>query len=126
MSRWFGAPVLVLQTVGRRTGRRRASPVIYLCDGERYVVLAANAGTDTVPAWWLNLRETGEAQIVVGGRCARVRARQLEAQEGERLWDAFVAMHPPAAEYVHFTSRQLPLVALEPADLSSSHGTHAG
>jgi deazaflavin-dependent oxidoreductase (nitroreductase family) len=113
VARWFGAPVLVLETVGRRSGKRRAAPVLYLRDGERYVVLAANAGADRAPAWWLNLREAGEARVVVGQHRARVRPRRLEAREARRLWSAFVTMYPAAAEYRRMTSRDLPLVALE-------------
>jgi hypothetical protein len=59
-SRWFGAAVLVLETVGRRTGKPRATPVVYLPDGENLVVVAANGGADGPPAWWLNLRAAGE------------------------------------------------------------------
>jgi deazaflavin-dependent oxidoreductase (nitroreductase family) len=114
VSRWFGAPVLVLETVGRRSGKPRATPVLYLRDGDRFVVLAANAGAERTPAWWLNLQAAGAASVVVGGRRSDVRAQLLEGTERARLWDDFVAMYPQAHEYVGFTTRPLPLVALEP------------
>jgi len=115
--RWFdGAPVMLLETVGRRTGKRRRTPVIYLRDGEDLVVIAANAGTDRTPAWWHNLRAAGEADVVVRGKRQRVRPRAVqEGPERERLWEAFVEMYPQADEYTRFTRRRLPLVALEPA-----------
>lgn len=113
--RWFGAPVLVLETVGRRSGRRRATPVLYLRDGERFVVYAANAGAHRTPAWWLNLRDAGEADVVLGGRRTRVRPRVLEGAERERAFAAFCRMYPQAREYPGFTDRPMPLVALEPS-----------
>src|SRR3954451_14871470 len=78
MPRWFGAPVLVLETVGRRSGRKRATPVLYLDDDRRVIVYAANAGAHRTPAWWLNLREAGEGTTVLRGRRTRVRPRVLE------------------------------------------------
>jgi deazaflavin-dependent oxidoreductase (nitroreductase family) len=112
--RWFGAPVLVLETVGRRSGKRRATPVLYLRDGASVVVLAANAGAHRTPAWWLNLRAAGEAEVVVGAERRRVRPRVLSGEEREPLWRAFVAMYSQAREYERLTTRELPLVALEP------------
>jgi len=115
LPRWFGgAPVLVLETVGRRTRKRRSSPVLYLRESEALIVLAANAGADRTPAWWLNLWAAGEATARVGGRRVRVVPRVLEGVEREQRWEAFVAMYPQAAHYVDFTDRPLPLVALEP------------
>jgi len=115
LSRWFaGAPVMVLETVGRRTGTKRATPVLYLRDGDALVVLAANAGADRTPAWWLNLREAGVGEVVIGRRRMRVRPRLLADAERARLWQAFVAMYPQAEHYTRFTDRVLPLIALEP------------
>jgi deazaflavin-dependent oxidoreductase (nitroreductase family) len=113
--RWFdGAPVMLLETVGRRSGKRRRTPVIYLRDGENLVILAANAGYDRTPAWWHNLRAAGEAEVVIGRKRRRVRPRVVEeGPERERLWKAFVEMYPQAQVYTRFTTRRLPLVALE-------------
>jgi len=115
LPRWFaGAPVMVLETVGRRSGQRRATPVLYLRDGDAFVVLAANAGSDRTPAWWLNLREAGTGEIVVGRRRLRVRPRLPAGAERDRLWRAFVEMYPQAEHYTRFTDRALPLIALDP------------
>lgn len=115
MPRWFGAPVMVLETVGRRSGRSRATPILYLRDGKRLVVCAANAGAHRAPDWWLNLHEAGEATAVIAGERRRIRPRVLEGDERERLWRGFVEMYPQAESYPGFTDRLLPLVALEPA-----------
>lgn len=115
--RWFdGAPVMVLETVGRRSGKRRRSPVLYLRDGDWLVVLAANAGADRTPAWWHNLRAAGEGEVVIGRKRRRVRPRVIEGEERERLWRAFVEMYPQAKIYTRFTDRRLPLIALEPIE----------
>jgi F420H(2)-dependent quinone reductase len=113
MPRWFGAPVLVLETVGRRSGRKRATAVLYLADGDRFIVYAANAGAHRTPAWWLNLRDAGEGAIVLRGQRTRVRPSVLEGEERERAFKAFCEMYPQAREYPSFTNRRMPLVALE-------------
>jgi deazaflavin-dependent oxidoreductase (nitroreductase family) len=116
LPRWFaGAPVMVLETVGRRSGRKRATPVLYLRDAEAFVVLAANAGADRTPAWWLNLREAGVGEALVGSRRIRVQARLLTGSERDSVWRAFITMYPQAEHYTEFTDRVLPLIALEPA-----------
>ena len=115
LPRWFaGAPVMVLETIGRRTGQKRATPVLYLRDGEALIVLAANAGADRTPAWWLNLREAGVGEVILGRDRLRIRPRVLEGAERERLWQAFVQMYPQAQHYTRFTDREMPLIALEP------------
>ena len=106
---------MVLETVGRRTGRKRATPVLYLRDGEAFVVHAANAGVDRTPAWWLNLREAGAGEVIVGRRRMRVQPRLLAGAERDRVWRAFIKMYPQAEYYTRFTERELPLIALEPA-----------
>ncbi|MGH2923432.1 MAG: nitroreductase/quinone reductase family protein [Solirubrobacterales bacterium] len=115
LPRWFdGAPVMVLETVGRRSGKRRRNPVLYLRDGDRLVVLAANAGSDRTPAWWLNLRAAGAGVVAIGRERTRVLPRILDGPERDRLWRAFADMYPQAKQYARFTDRPLPLVALEP------------
>ena len=114
MRGWFGAPVIVLETVGRRSGRTRTAPVIGLRSGEDLVVLAAAAGSDRAPAWWLNLRASGEATVVVRGRRRRVRSRVSTGSERASLWERYLALYPAARHYPRFTDRELPLVVLEP------------
>ena len=111
--RWFGAPVVVIETVGRRSGKRRATPVLGLRDGEDLVVVPATAGMTRVPAWWLNLRAAGEGVAVVRGERRRVRPRIAEGAERERLWRAFARMYPQAEDYTGFTDREIPVVVLE-------------
>ena len=114
--KWFGAPVLVLETVGRRSGRRRATPILYLGEGERLVVYAANAGSHRTPDWWLNLRAAGEATVVLRGERTPVRPRLLQGEERAAAYERFCEIYPQAREYPSFTDRPLPLVALEPVE----------
>ena len=114
MPRWFGAPVMVLETVGRKSGKPRATPVLHMRDGDRLVVMPANAGHDKTPAWWLNLREAGEGVAVIAGERRRVRPRIPDGEERERLWRDYKRMYPAAEEYLDYTDREIPLVVLEP------------
>jgi F420H(2)-dependent quinone reductase len=116
LPRWFsGAPVMILETIGRRSGEIRSAPVLYLRDRDRLVVMAANAGADRTPAWWLNLKAAAIGEAIVGRERIKVRPRVLEGSERDRLWRAFVEMYPQAEYYTRFTDRELPLIALEPA-----------
>ena len=110
--RWFGAPVAALETVGRRSGRPRSTPVVAVPDGESFVVFAAAGGART-PAWWLNLRAAAVGTLVVGRDRIRVRPRVPEGSERERLWERYLAAYPPAEEYRHMGDHDMPLVLLE-------------
>jgi F420H(2)-dependent quinone reductase len=115
LGRWAqGSPVIVLETVGRRSGQPRATPVIYLEHGDAFVVTAANAGAERTPAWWHNLTASGRAHVVARGRRVPVRLRVPEAGERERLWARFVERYPMLDDYREFTDRELPLAVLEP------------
>ena len=119
LPRWFGGPVMVLETVGRKSGRPRATPLIYLHDGDDLVVVAANAGSHRTPAWWLNLKAAGSGEVVMGRRRWRVQPRLADSRERERLWPRLVEVYPPNEDYIGFTGRQLPVVILEPARVAS-------
>ena len=112
-SRWLGAPVIVLEVRGRRSGQLRRVPVLGLRDDGDLVVLAANAGSDRTPAWWLNLREAGSGVAIVAGERRAIVPRVLSGEERRRVWNRFVDMHPGTAHYAEFTDRDLPLIRLE-------------
>ncbi|MCV7283233.1 nitroreductase family deazaflavin-dependent oxidoreductase [Mycolicibacterium flavescens] len=115
--RWFaGAPVMLLETVGRRTGQTRVTPVLYQASGDALVVMAANAGSSRTPAWWLNLQQAGRGVVQIGTTRRSVRPRELAGAERDRAFTSFVEMYPQAAHYGRFTDRRFPVVALEPDD----------
>ena len=114
LGRLLGLPVLLLTTTGRRSGQPRTRALTYLPDGEHTVVIASFLGEPRHPDWWLNLRAHPEATIQRGATTTRVRAREAEGEERERLWRAVVATTPDYAEYARRTSRRIPVVVLEP------------
>ncbi len=113
-ARFLGADVLILTTVGRRTGKRRSVPLMYLHDGNRYVVVASNGGSPTHPGWFHNATASGEATIELGARHLRARARQATEAERATLWPRMVAIYQGYAEYQAKTHREIPLVILDP------------
>lgn len=115
LGRWLGAPVAVIETVGRRSGKVRRTPILVLREGERRIAMAANAGSPRTPAWLLNARAAGGATLIERGRRVPVRLRDLAPQEVPAARAAFERMHPAAAHYGALTEREIPLVALEPA-----------
>lgn len=111
-----GAPVLLLTTTGRKTGKRRTSPLLYLEDGENLVVVASNGGAPRDPTWWLNLRADPEASVEIGHHELRVRAEEANPEEKERLWPKLVAMYGPYESYRRRADREIPIVILRPAE----------
>ena len=113
--RMLGSPVLLLVTTGRKTGLERTTPLLYLQDGDRQVIVASNGGTAQHPVWWLNLQANAQATTEAAGRKTRVRARQAEGEERARLWEKAVQMYPSYKSYQKKTDREIPVVVLEPA-----------
>jgi deazaflavin-dependent oxidoreductase (nitroreductase family) len=107
-------PVLLLTTKGRRTGEPRTKALMYLPQGERYVVIASYLGEPRHPDWWLNLRADPQAWVQVGGRRLRVAAREADGEERARLWQEVVGRQADYAEYQKRTSRRIPVVVMEP------------
>jgi deazaflavin-dependent oxidoreductase (nitroreductase family) len=108
-----GMPLLVLTTVGRRSGKRRSTPLGYLTLGDRYAVIASNAGSDRVPAWWLNLQADPEAEVLADRTRHTVRARRADAAEDATVWAEFARLNPGFDEYRMLTERRIPVVILE-------------
>jgi F420H(2)-dependent quinone reductase len=110
---------LVLTVQGRRSGRPRTVVVQYFPDGEALVVVAANSGLPTHPAWYLNLAAVREARVEVEGRTLRVRAEQLSPEEAEAFWPRVLRQAPDYARYRQRTDRVIPLLRLVPVDGSA-------
>lgn len=114
VARWFGGPVAVLETTGRKSGKARSTPVIYAWDGDDLVVVAANAGNPRPPAWWLNLQANPSATIEIAGERRRVRAREAHGEERERCLRIYEPVYPRVEDYRAFTEREFAVVVLEP------------
>jgi deazaflavin-dependent oxidoreductase (nitroreductase family) len=108
------APVLLLTTTGRRSGARRTVPLLFLEDGDGWVVVASNGGRPEDPGWWRNLSAAGVAEVQVGGRRAAVVASETGPAEREQLWPRLTAIYPAYDSYREKTSRTIPVVRLRP------------
>ena len=106
------SPVLLLTTTGRRSGKQRTVPLLYLMDGPNVVLVASNGGAVKHPTWWLNLQTTPEAWIQIMGVRRRVKAEQASAAEKQRLWPLLTAMYPGYKRYQETTDRSIPVVIL--------------
>jgi F420H(2)-dependent quinone reductase len=109
-----GTPVLLLTTVGRRSGAPRTVPVVYLPDGERLVVIGSNAGHKSAPAWSLNLEANPVAEVEVGGERRNVRARVAEGEERAELWRKMNEQYSGFDDYNARTTREIRLFVLDP------------
>ena len=112
--RMFNSPVLLLITTGRKTGRERTTPLLYLEDGENLVVVASVGGAPRHPGWYWNLKANPEARVRIKDRTLRVRAEEAEGDEKRRLWTRLVEMYPPYADYQRRTQREIPVLVLRP------------
>jgi len=114
LGRVAGMPVLLLTTTGRRTGRRRTTPLTFFRDGDEVVLVASAGGSDRAPAWALNLAAGPRAEITVGSETRPVRARQATPGERDRLWPVVTRTYPGYARYQARTAREIPLLLLAP------------
>jgi deazaflavin-dependent oxidoreductase (nitroreductase family) len=109
-----GPPMLLLDHVGAKSGKKRTTPLVYLKDGDSVVIVASKGGSRRHPAWFHNLRANPETTVQVGSRRMPVTARVATPRQRSRLWPRVVALYRGYELYQKRTSRQIPLVILEP------------
>lgn len=127
---WIGARapgirMLLLENIGRKSGQRRVTPLLYVEDGANFVVVASNGGDDRSPAWWYNVQENPEVAIQVGRERIPVRARGAAVDEQESLWQKLESSYRYYQDYRSRTDREIPIVVLErmgPPDASAQSG----
>jgi deazaflavin-dependent oxidoreductase (nitroreductase family) len=112
----FGMPMLLLTTRGRRTGKLRTAPLLYLPVDGVFVLVASNGGARKSPTWWYNLQTHPEALVQIGTVRARVRAEHADPETRRRLWPLLLQVYPGYARYQSRTDREIPLVLLHPLD----------
>jgi deazaflavin-dependent oxidoreductase (nitroreductase family) len=113
--RWRGGQVAILSTVGRRTRRRRTTPLVCLRDGSDIVVVASNGGSDRAPDWWVNLQHHPYAELELEGQARPVIAQQASVESYLRLSQRFAEAFPCFDVYRSRTTRVLPVIVLRPA-----------
>ncbi len=107
-------PVLLLTTTGRKSGQQRTAPVLYLADGDSYVVINTNAGNEKTPAWSLNLRAEPAAEVEVKGRRVKVASRLAEGEERADLWRRHMEQYSGWDFYESQLDREVGVFVLEP------------
>jgi len=107
-----GRPLLLLTTTGAKSGQRRTTPMMYISDGDRLLVIASNAGALAHPDWYYNLAAHPEVTVEVGTETFDATAVVTEGAERHRLWTRIVELYPFFAEHQAKTTRQIPVIAL--------------
>jgi deazaflavin-dependent oxidoreductase (nitroreductase family) len=106
--------VLLLHTVGRKSGKRFITPIAYFYTDGFYFVVGSNWGKDTNAAWFYNLKTQPKTTIEVKGKTIPVNSEQAEGQEYDRLWKYATEHHPPYLHYKEMTKRHIPIIILRP------------
>lgn len=115
LNRGSGMPVLMLTTTGRKSGQRRTTMLTSpLRDGDAIMLVASKGGDDRNPAWFLNLRDDPRVEVTMDGATRPMTARVADATEKAELWPRIVADHDNYAAYQRKTTRDIPVVVLEP------------
>lgn len=109
-----GAPLLLLHTVGARSGKTRVNPMMYQDLGSgRYAVFASKAGSDTNPDWYHNLVANSGVVVEMGTETFNATASEAGGDERERIWSKQKQLYPTFADYEQSTERKIPVVILE-------------
>src|ERR1022692_3249035 len=109
-----GAPLLLLHTVGAKSGQERVNPVMYRAAGDSFAVFASKAGAPTNPDWYHNLIANPRVSAEIGTQTIEADARVADEQERDRIWAAHKQAYPGFADYEQMTTRQIPVVILDP------------
>jgi F420H(2)-dependent quinone reductase len=110
-----GAPVALLTTIGRKTGQPRVSPLLYLRDGDRVVLVASQGGRANNPMWYLNLKANPQVSVQIKKEVLRLTARDATEAERAQYWPQLVAMYSSFEDYQSWTDRVIPIVICDPA-----------
>ncbi|HLZ63081.1 MAG TPA: nitroreductase family deazaflavin-dependent oxidoreductase [Ktedonosporobacter sp.] len=108
-----GARLLLLNTIGAKSGQPRTTPLGYMADGDRLIVLASVMGAPHNPAWYHNLVAHPEVTVEVGGETFDATAIVAQGAERERLWAKLLGSWPIIADHQAKTTRQIPVIILQ-------------
>jgi len=107
-------PICLMEHRGRRTGKLRTTPLVYLRDGDRVVVVASQAGRPQHPLWFRNLEADPDVTVQIRGDRRTMRARTASPPERAELWPRLVDLYRDYDSYQSWTDREIPVVVLEP------------
>ncbi len=109
-----GAPVALLTTIGRKSGEARVSPLLFLRDGNRVVLVASQGGRTNNPMWYLNLKANPQVTVQIKKEVLRLTARDATEAERAQYWPQLVAMYSSFEDYQSWTDRVIPIVICDP------------
>jgi len=109
-----GRPLLLLHTIGAKSGKPHMNPVAFTRDGDRLVIIASNNAKPTNPDWFHNIVAHPQITVEVGTETIPVTASVPAEPERTRLFDQMAAILPGFADYKTKTTRQIPVVVLTP------------
>jgi deazaflavin-dependent oxidoreductase (nitroreductase family) len=109
-----GKPLLLLHNVGAKSGTEFVTPLVYLADGDNWVIFASKGGAPNNPGWYHNLKAQPEVSIEIGGDTVDVTAEEATGEERERLYSTQEEQQPQFAEYAQNTDRKIPVIVLKP------------
>lgn len=107
-------PILLLTTTGRKSGQVRTTPLLYMPDGDSYLVVGSNGGRPNPPSWFLNVRDKPTVSLQVGRLKMDAAAQVLDSGEKETVWPRLVNHYPGWDHYTTLTDRDIPVVRLRP------------
>jgi deazaflavin-dependent oxidoreductase (nitroreductase family) len=110
---FVGRQLMLLTTIGAKTGATRVSPLAYTVDNGNVIIIASKGGSDTHPAWFRNIEANPTVTVEVGTDKYRAHARIAHGAERERLYAQHAGTHPSFHEYVTKTDRVIPVIVLE-------------
>ena len=111
-----GMPVVVLTTVGNKSGKLRKSPLMRVEHEGKYAVVASLGGAPKNPVWYYNVVAHPQVELQDGPKVMDMVAREVFGDEKAIWWERAVEAYPPYADYQKKTDRQIPVFVLEPAD----------
>lgn len=109
-----GAPVMLLTTVGRKSGVRRTTPLLYLRDGKDVLIVGSQGGMSKNPHWVGNLEANPDCEIEIGSARTLMRARRVSDDEKVSVWPRLTAMYRDFDDYQARTERNIPVIRLAP------------
>lgn len=105
-----GLPICLLTTTGRKSGEPRVSPLLFLEDGDRVVLVASQGGQPKNPLWYLNLKSDPNVTVQIRSDVRHLVAKVADDAEHAELWPKLVAMYPEFDDYQSWVERKIPVV----------------
>lgn len=116
--KWGGTfqkrPVALLTTIGRKSGQPRVSPLLYLREGSRVILVASQGGRDKHPLWYLNLKANPKVTVQIKDEVLQLQARDASEEERKVYWPKLVDMYSSFDDYQSWTDRVIPVVICDP------------